>query len=493
MSTLSSVKLLLRRITSVRFRTWLFVFFMLPVIGVVLLNGYFLTSFGTGMIEKKISERLRVECRIEGVNWWPWSGITISGLRLLAPEGCGQDGGLLEVDEIVVDPSWSSIFAGKKRWESMEIQGVRIDLSLEALRAVIAKFEVTTLPEVEVSKVEDQVVEGSGQAVQQPAEEGKSEVKTSGKEEESKRDQSVEKKSEPEDDFEGRVVFSDVSIRLYSLRQPELAVEASGLSGEVPLWGVEREGEVKLERLDFGGRLREESLEWMVGWRDGNVLLAPTLKKIFGIEMKISGAVRITSGFPFGFQVELPEQDSDLSPIFMYRASPLEIVGLKSRNVLRGYLLSPTGFVGTSRTSFNRMVFNDLTNGGDTTFERGNARLKLSAAGIVAEEVRAIGDDDAILMNGFMTFGGAAAATVRIVSSPEQAGAHENRVKLGGEGLTLAFEELVTPDRRYRDLRIEAREGGLMVDLAEGREWVPFFPVVGAVLGKRNIEISTAK
>ncbi|MFT6498419.1 MAG: hypothetical protein ACJAT6_000547 [Akkermansiaceae bacterium] len=94
-------------------------------------------------------------------------------------------------------------------------------------------------------------------------------------------------------------------------------------------------------------------------------------------------------------------------------------------------------------------------------------------------------------MNGFATIDGEAAATVRIVSSPERAGSHRKRVEKVSSRLSLDFEPLITPDREYRDIRIEAREDGLMMDLGKEGEWIPFVPVVRSVLGEQTFDTPT--
>jgi hypothetical protein len=50
---------------------------------------------------------------------------------------------------------------------------------------------------------------------------------------------------------------------------------------------------------------------------------------------------------------------------------------------------------------------------------------------------------------------------------------------------------LITPDREYRDIRIEAREDGLMMDLGKEGEWIPFVPVVRSVLGEQTFDTPT--
>jgi hypothetical protein len=53
----------------------------------------------------------------------------------------------------------------------------------------------------------------------------------------------------------------------------------------------------------------------------------------------------------------------------------------------------------------------------------------------------------------------------------------------------MDFEPLITPDRAFRDIRIEARDGTLMMDLGEDRSWVPFFDAAEEVLGRQNTNL----
>jgi hypothetical protein len=55
--------------------------------------------------------------------------------------------------------------------------------------------------------------------------------------------------------------------------------------------------------------------------------------------------------------------------------------------------------------------------------------------------------------------------------------------------LLMEFQPLITPDREFRDIRIEARDGTLMMDLGEDRSWVSLFAAAKAILGQQNTEL----
>ena len=464
----------------------------LPLLGWAGLNLIFLTSLGRGAIAGTISDRLGLECEIDGFTWTPWGGLTVSGVRVLAPRESRQVENLLEVDHLCLDVSWWSLLSGKRRWERLEVTGVRVELSLEALRDILARFERPQPPQ------------GGGKSpdgllAQSEASQGgnaiKPDTKPSGRRdgEPSRRDSEKESPTEsrPGDDFEGVVVFSDLNLRLYSQKVPELAVAVIGAAGEIPLWGGARRGHVAFEEVALGKDLAEKEGTFELQWQDQSVRLDSGVMKFFGLDLRFRGIIRMAPGYPFGLLVDVPQQDVDFSPVYQSRHWPLEVHGLMSRNVLQGYLTTPSSFSGSHFSEFKEVTFHDWSDGEEVRFERGRASVIVSGGGVVARDLRVLGEEDAILMNGFATFGGEAAATLRMVASPERAQSRENRVRRADETWTLDFQPLVTPDRMFRDLRLEWREGEVMIDLAGERGWVPFWPAVQRVLGRRNTTFST--
>ena len=79
---------------------------------------------------------------------------------------------------------------------------------------------------------------------------------------------------------------------------------------------------------------------------------------------------------------------------------------------MQGYLLIPSTFKGRSVTRFKNVVIKDPRDAGEIKFNRGTASFVATTAGVVAKDVRAIGEEDAVLMNGFATAAGEAAATL---------------------------------------------------------------------------------
>lgn len=476
------------RIRAKRFgwRKCLVVLATMPVVLWVSLNLFFLTSFGRGLIEDEILERFQIETEIDHLSWSPWAGVTMEGLKICPPGDCGQKKNLVEVDEVSVDLSWSSLLSGRKRWERLEVKGVRVEISLEALKVILSRFEKPASKAVKPREREGQLA-GTTDGV--PPEKAPGNEETgSGRETTEKPNQPATKKASEVDDFEGVVAFSGVSLRVFSLKAPDLDFTLSGVEGEIPVWGGERSGELTLGKVSIGGRLSEKTLNLPVIWRNREVSLETGEMKLFGLNLKLAAVVKMARGYPMGIRIDLPSQQLDLSPLFQDQDTPLSVDGFTSTNVIQGYLGAPGSFGGRSVSTFDQLTFHDLLDGGETRFNQGQAVIGLSAAGLTMLQARAVGEEDAVLMNGFATFSGVAAATVRIVSSPERALSHQSRVDRAGGELVLDFEPLVTPDRVYRDVRMEWRQGQLMIDLARDHGWVSLAGAARRVLGRKSTE-----
>ncbi len=481
-----------KKVFGLRLRTWLLFFVLTPFVLWGLLNLIFWTGWGTGFLEKRVEARVGLACEIESVSWAPWAGVNVGNVGIHPSGETSSESPLFEIDRLHLDPSWLSFTKGEIRWERLEVGAVKGRVSIEQLKEILAKYhenhpvKVISNPVKPVApleiKTEDGVVATPKKSKPSPDQEAVPPVVVP------QRKQDSGKKSEavPVDDFRGIIILEDMDLELYSEEHSEFSIRLDDVAGEIPIWGESREGELRVGEVALGSRLSEKSLNFPVTWGERALRLEKAGMKIFGVDLNVKGVIRLSAGLPAGLQIDLPDQQMDLSPIYMSQNSPVELAHLSSRNTLRGQLLNPRSFNGQSLTKFKGLVLHDPKDGGDVRFESGLAAFQLSASGIVAKDLRVIGEEDSILMNGFVTTGGQAAATVRIVSSPERASSHEKRIRNSSQALELSFLPLVTPDREYRDVRIEARSGTLMMDLGIDEQWVPLVPSVRAILGKSS-------
>lgn len=483
------MSLLQKRVLRLRLRSWGLVMLTMPLVAWGCLNLLFSTSLGTVILCDKIEEKIGLPCRLKSVTWSPWSGVTASEFRVFAPDQLEKEEAILAVGETRIDMSWSSLLKGKKCWERLEVDQLELDVSLEVLSGILGRSMATpSRQEPAARPIDEDYLSAPGPS--EKSEDQSVNVPPLAREDVPVGVDHENPSSTAAEDFEGVVILSNARVKIYSERAPALFLTLEKIEGEIPLWGGSREGELSCEKIEISEVVSEVGFSIPLLWRNDAVSVVEQSLKVFGLDLQLSAAVKVTAGFPAGFQIKLPEQQIDLSSVFRERKSPLSVGSLTSRSRLQGFLSFPASFKGSSVTRFEDLVIEDPRDEGDMRFDRGVAIFVVSAAGIVARDIRAVGEQDAVLANGFASAKGEAAATVRIVSSPDRAESHAKRVRMAHGNLLMEFQPLITPDREFRDIRIEARDGTLMMDLGEDRSWVSFFAAAKAILGQQNTDLT---
>lgn len=470
-----------RRWRIVRRLVFVFLFGLIAFWGT--LNLFFSTSWGADLIAGRIGKRLGLPCDLESVTWTPWGGVMVRDFVVKPGDDSGFLGEVLRIDTVTVDLSWVSLVQRKKRFERLEISGVTGEVSIELLKVLLKKnvvSETHQLGSEENTPGESPSTSPSGTTPQKENKEGE----VISKKEEPR--ESPDFQASPVDDFEGVIVFEDVNLALTSLEHPELSIAVEDLEGVLPVWGAEREGHVGFTALHAGGEMVNGEEIIPVKWKGQFIRIDEHELKVVGLNLKMNLAIRISQGLPVGLQVVAPNQQVDLSPIFGEEKSPVGIEQFSFRGGIQGYLMMPQSFSGYGNAGFEGMEIYDDRDASMTEFYRGYGEARVNRAGLVIPDARMIGDEEAILLNGFVTSNGEAAATVRVVVSPERAEVYEQGVHRANEEWTFDFEPLVTEDRLYRDLRMESSEEGLIVNLGEKRTSALLFPALKAILTAKH-------
>ena len=415
-------------------------------------------------------------CELESMTWTPWGGVVVSDFVIRPTEGSGFGGEILRVKTIELDPSWISLAQKKKRFERLEFSGVTGDVSIEFLKTLIGS---SAPPVVQNTAPQPKTLDQSPPPDENPSEDP---AGTEGRETQTGKKESPVAHVQPVEDFEGTIVFKDVNLVLRSIRFPDYSVAVEAMEGEFPVWGREREGKLIFAALYLGGEMVNGPEELPVRWRDGFLGIDDHSIKIAGLDVELVVAMRMARGLPLGIQFNAPRQQVDFSPLFGEGKSPVSIGKFAMKGRLQGYLTMPQSFVGFGNVGFQDLSIRDGKDGTMIDFYQGYGEAKINRGGLIIPNARMVGDEEAILFNGFATSNGEAAATVRLVGSPERADTYEKRVRRAHETWSLGFGPLVTEDRLFRDLRVEMSEDGLTVDLAEGKKPVALFSAMQAIL-----------
>ncbi len=465
-------------------RRLVFVLLLGPIAFWGTFNLFFSIPWGTDLIAGRIEKRLGLPCDLESVTWTPWGGVMVRDFVVKPGDDSGFLGEVLRIDTVTVDLSWVSLAQRKKRFERLEISGVTGEVSIELLKVLLKKNVVS---EAQRRGSEENAPGNSPNSLPSgitPQKENEEDGVISIREEPR---ESPNFQASPVDDFEGVIVFEDVNLALTSLEHPELSIVLEDLEGVLPVWGAEREGRVRFAALHAGGEMVNGEEVIPVKWKEQFIRIDEHELKVIGLNLKMNLAIRISQGLPIGLQVVAPKQQVDLSPIFGENKSPVDIEHFSLRGGIQGYLMMPQSFSGYGNAGFEGMEIYDDRDASIIEFYRGYGEARVNRAGLVVPDARMIGDEEAILLNGFVTSNGEVAATVRVVGSPERAEVYEQRVHRANEEWTLDFEPLVTEDRLYRDLRMESSEEGLIVNLGEKPTSVLLFPALKAILTGQHL------
>ncbi len=462
-----------------RFRRWLVWMVILPLIGLALGNFILATPLGTGFFEKQLEKRLSVPSEIGRISWTPWSGGRVHDLKINAPTEDGEEISLALVDQVIIDPSWLSMLKGKKRFDRVEVRGVTIDLELESLKPLLKSHtsEVKDAPEVVDVKRPEKTA--SKKEETQAKEKPKREiviVKPQGEQGE----QGEKSVVVPVENFQGILVMSSVNCRIHSKLAPQLEFSFSDLSGDIPLWGEARSGELDFQGLRVGADGSMESLTLPVKWSNGYLQISEPELHLLGLHLSLDAAMSFASGLPFGVKMDVPAQRINFTSL-RKDAPPVDIASFSSQNVLQGYFLHPSLSRGSSKTQIKKCVVKDPSDGSRLVFERGGSSLTFSSAGVFANDFRLIGEEEAFLGNGFLRASGVGAATLRVIANPQRAETFKKRITQANPAWSLGLSPLVTVDRWHRDLRFDLSSQGFTVDLGKGKSDVPLREVVSRV------------
>ena len=397
------MNLLNKRVLGLRLHTW----GIAPLLAWAGLSLFFSTALGTRIICNKIEQKTGLPCQLESVTWSPWMGVAMNKFQVFVPAELEKKTLLFSIREIRIDVSWISLLKGKKRWERLEINQLDVNVAVETLREIVARpmdnSSRSAVAEQPPSQDELPHSDPESQPADQKTEETplvQSDVPAKGR--------GLNMTSIPVENFEGEIIISNAKVRIFSERAPDFSVTLNQIKGEIPLWGSAREGEISCGEITITEEISEVGLRIPVVWGDRSLAVIEHSLKVFGLDFELSAAVKLAAGLPVGLQVSLPDQQVDLSSVFREQESPLSVSNLNSKNRLQGYLLVPSTFKGSSVTRFENVVINDPRDEGEIRFNRGTASFIATAAGVVAKDVRAIGEEDAILMNGFATAAGEA-------------------------------------------------------------------------------------
>ncbi len=455
-----------------KWRRFFFFLLILPPLLCFFGNLFFATPFGTGLISSRIEKRSGLICEIDQISWTPWSGGSIRNLVLFSPESSGTGDSVVKVEQVRLDPSWLKMFQKKFQFSELRVKGVQVDMPLELFKDL---EEVARGPLL-ISEPESDLPLISDQAMPQikPPNLDVSDEDQTVKVDPSKAESLPEKLNEEKTPLAQKksygdnqsIIFEDVSIRLFSLQKESLNFEILDLSGELPFGGKPRAGHINIDEVSVAGEPLLSQLNFPLEWKEGVLQMNAQVLKMKNVEVVCSAAVSPVRGIPYGFQVNAREEGVDVGEMTGARV-PATIGAMVVDYKMQGYLTNPRLVYGSGRAAVSNVRVKDLHDQSEVIFDEGYLSLSLTPAGVAVPVFRLLGEEDAILGNGFLTTRAEGTSVVRLVGSENRVEAYERRAREWKKGFDLQMKPLLTPDRWYSDIRFDLSSRGLVMEVEE--------------------------
>ncbi len=125
---------------------WWLGFLSFPLVLLLVVNWFFSTSLGTGWIEDRVEAKFDLGCEIGSLSWTPWSGVTVREVQILGPENIREE--FCYFEKVSLDLAWGEILRGKKRFESLSVEGGHAEVSMESLKRVLSRYRVQAVAPV---------------------------------------------------------------------------------------------------------------------------------------------------------------------------------------------------------------------------------------------------------------------------------------------------------------------------------------------------------
>ena len=429
-----------------------------PPFLLLVLNLLLATPWPRDWLAVKISARTGMEARVGRASWTPWSGAFIGGLTLLQPPPLRADvkAPLLEIRGIRAYPRWKSLVTGELEVSSVEVDRPRLVLPLEILANVVASSAGETIDPQAPPALAATVDDGPPAAAPRAR---------------------APRSAVAAPPVTGRVDRSslDPSTTWLGIKQGELElrlaggrlVKVTGISGSIPVAGMPAVSEFRVGGIESLGRRIASDLVLPLAWRSPELRCEAPDLRVAGLEAKLSAALGLVRGAPFGVEVLIPTQAADASRYFKTLQPRAERAGGRIQG--RGLLRFPSSWLGVAELDAAEI---DMSVAGQKVdFDAARAAFLLQGGGLQCPELRLTGDRMSFLGNGRFGPDGEGSAVLRAVLLPDLAEVCRQRFAVAGR--PPVFAPLETPDRQFIDLRWVSYPAGQGIELGAGGPVVP--------------------
>ncbi len=455
-------------------------------------NLWLSSRWGTGMAEARLKVRTGLDWQIESMTWSPWNGLTIRGAQMLQPEELRGylSEPVMSVDRIQVQPYWTQLLRGRLRASEVMIDSPRVTVTVEMLAAMasnVSAAQAVPPPPGSPQKFVPPVVQKPvrpplgkthpGGPMKDPSQPAKPAPAVA----------SAERKRPPAG-LPLRLRMDGVSLRLVSASKNMELIRLDQTSLDIPVFGEDAMGLIKLGALKVPGVSELTGLEQAVVWKRPYLQIEEKAVDVGGLKLRFLGQLGMTKNargkLPFYGAFVIDPQKLERVQWLERLALVVQADELAGRFSLSGALSNPMSWRAEGLMLGEDVGLQEKHGGHDVVFEEVVLPAVFRQGQLRWSGARLIGEDVAVLGNGQVSARDGILSVTRLVVSPEVA--EMLRRGLNGAGMIRAgarwWSDLDTPDRKMRDLVVSGSLADPVVDAGEKNADLPVGQIVTSTL-----------
>ncbi len=455
-------------------------------------NIWLSSRWGTGVVEARLKVRTGLDWQVESVTWSPWNGLTIRGAQMLPPEEFrGQlSDPVISVDRIQVQPYWTELLRGRLRAREVMMDSPRVTVSVEMLAAMASAVPAAPALPPAPGPLQKPVPPVAAQPLPVPPEKPRPGGPKSDPSQPVKPAAPVasSERGRPAAGLPLRLRMDGVSLRLVSASKDMELIRLDQTSLDIPVFGEDAKGLIKLGSLKVPGVSELTNLEQAVVWKRPYLQIEEKTVDMGGLKLRFIGQLGMIGSargkLPFHGAFAIDPQKLEQVQWLERLALVVQADGLAGRLSLSGALSNPMSWRAEGLMLGEAVGLKEEHGGHDVVFDEvvlpavfRQGQLRWSGARLIGEDVAVLGNGQASMRDGILS-------VTRLVASPEVA--EMLRRGLNGAGLIRAggrwWSDLDTPDRKMRDLVVSGSLADPVVDAGEKNADFPVGQVVTTTL-----------
>lgn len=464
----------------IKLAIWLLI---LPIILFGLSNLWLESSWGTDIAEGELEARTGMDWEVHGMSWSPWGGVNIKEAVMLQPEELREDidQPLLEVQRITVQPYWRQLLRGEMKLREVSVDSPQITVAVEMLAALTSNVSRPRVAQAsQKSVVEQPKVQPTTPKHPRPQSANNKKPKPKKKPVVSPQDTQPER---PAAGLPLRVLVKNASVNVLSVVKDLELLGSSGVDLNLPLAGEDTEGMIHISELNIPGVETIRDVEQVVVWKRPYLEMEEQIFELGGVKLRGITQLGVLRGFPFLIDLVIDPQELESLSLLDRVALDVKSDQLAGRARASGSLVNPLSWKSSMLVQSSGFSVLEKHGGRQLHFDELFIPAVFQVGTLNWSSARVIGEDISFLGNGRLSIQDGITSVTRLVAEPELARTlQEAMIGAHLTGHHVWWEDLETPDRKYRDIHIMGPLTEPSIDLGPKHVDFPLWQTLSAVI-----------